>query len=32
VIRRTPAFLGLAYLLDHELGGAPASERPVLLP
>jgi glucokinase len=32
VVRRTPAFLGLAYLLDHELGGAPASERPLLLP
>ncbi|HEX6103692.1 MAG TPA: glucokinase [Alphaproteobacteria bacterium] len=31
VIRRTPAFLGLAHLLDHELGGAPASERPLLL-
>ena len=33
VVRRTPAFLGLAHLLDHELGGsAPASERPLLLP
>jgi glucokinase len=31
VIRRTPAFLGLAHLLDHQLGGAPASERPLLL-
>jgi glucokinase len=31
VIRRTPAFLGLAHLLDHELGGAPARERPLPL-
>jgi glucokinase len=31
VIRRTPAFLGLAHLLDQELGGAPLSERPLLL-
>lgn len=31
VIRRTPAFLGLAHVMDRELGGAPAADPSTLL-